>query len=65
MDNEDNVEVSDCCGAEIYENTDICSDCKEHCGVQEWDELDDTPEEMNEHLRSIGYWYEWGSDCDC
>jgi hypothetical protein len=26
---------SDCCGAEIYEDTDICSDCKEHCSEQE------------------------------
>jgi len=24
--------VSDCCGAEIYDDTDICSECKEHCG---------------------------------
>jgi hypothetical protein len=23
--------VSNCCGAEIIENTDLCSDCKEHC----------------------------------
>jgi len=46
-------DVSDCCGASIVFE-DICSDCKEHCGVQEWDELDDTPTEMNDHLRSIG-----------
>ena len=24
-------ELSGCCGAAIYENTDICSDCLEHC----------------------------------
>jgi hypothetical protein len=23
--------VSNCCGASIYSDTDICSDCKEHC----------------------------------
>lgn len=23
--------VSNCCSAAIYENTDICSKCKEHC----------------------------------
>jgi len=23
--------VSNCCGATILENTDVCSDCKEHC----------------------------------
>ena len=25
-------ELSDCCGAELYEETDICTDCKEHTG---------------------------------
>lgn len=25
------MEFSNCCGAMIYEETDICSDCKEHC----------------------------------
>ena len=28
------MKVSNCCGAEIYEETDLCSDCKEHCGVE-------------------------------
>jgi len=23
--------VSNCCGAKVYEDTDLCSDCKEHC----------------------------------
>ena len=23
--------VSNCCGASVYDDTDICSDCKEHC----------------------------------
>ena len=31
--------LSDCCGANIYLGT-MCSDCKEHCEVQE-DEEDD------------------------
>jgi hypothetical protein len=31
---------SDCCGAKIYEDTDICSACKEHCEPQEEDETD-------------------------
>lgn len=22
--------LSDCCGAKFYEDTDVCSDCKEH-----------------------------------
>ena len=46
--------LSDCCGATII-YTDICSDCKEHCGVQEWDDDDLTPEQMNNELRSIGF----------
>lgn len=25
-------ELSNCCSAPVYEETDICSDCKEHCG---------------------------------
>ena len=24
---------SNCCGADVYDDSDICSDCKEHCGV--------------------------------
>jgi len=46
--------VSDCCGAEVIYQ-DICSDCKEHCGVQEWDDDELTPEQMNDELRSIGF----------
>ena len=30
------ADLSDCCGAPIIMG-DICSDCKEHCGVQEED----------------------------
>ena len=30
--NEDEIEnLSECCGAPIHEDTDICSECKEHC----------------------------------
>lgn len=47
-------EVSDCCGAEII-HTDICSECKEHCDVHEFDDLDETPEQMNNRLRSMGF----------
>ena len=28
---EDPIIVSNCCGVYIYEETDICSGCKEHC----------------------------------
>ena len=27
--------VSNCCGASVYANTDICSECKEHCEVED------------------------------
>ena len=26
-------EVSNCCGEPVYEDTDICSSCKDHCKV--------------------------------
>ena len=32
------MEVSDCCGASIYPETDVCSDCKEHCTPVEEEE---------------------------
>ena len=48
-------DVSDCCGAMIYSDTDICSDCQEHCGIQEWDDDEETPEQMNDRLRSMGF----------
>jgi len=34
---------SNCCTAPVYENTDICSKCKEHCEVI-------NQEEKNENL---------------
>jgi len=36
---EDRVPVSDCCAAELYHynETDICPDCGEHCGILEED----------------------------
>lgn len=27
--------TSNCCNALLIENTDLCSDCKEHCDIQE------------------------------
>ena len=33
---EDEVEeVSDCCGADVYDDYDICSNCNDHCGREE------------------------------
>lgn len=32
------MKISDCCGALMYEDTDICSSCMEHCeGTEEED----------------------------
>ena len=28
---EDNSELSNCCNAEILEDSDVCSECMEHC----------------------------------
>ena len=35
------VNESNCCTALIYEDTDICSRCKEHCDIAEYDEDDE------------------------
>ena len=32
--------TSNCCGAKIYDDTDICQDCKEHCGAVDEDEVE-------------------------
>ena len=31
--------LSDCCAADVYEDHMICSECNDHCGYQEEDEL--------------------------
>ena len=31
-------EVSDCCGADVYDDYDICSNCNDHCGREEAEE---------------------------
>lgn len=28
-------ELSNCCGARLIENTDLCSKCREHCDIVE------------------------------
>lgn len=32
--------MSSCCGAPVYTDMEICSDCKEHCGI-EYEEEDE------------------------
>jgi len=27
------MRISNCCGADVYEGTDFCTGCKEHCAV--------------------------------
>lgn len=39
--------VSNCCGMEVYIDTDICSDCKEHCLVVNYED----PEENDTNLK--------------
>lgn len=53
-ENDASDDVSDCCGEPIT-TEDLCLYCGEHCNIKEWDEMDETPYEMNAHLRSIGY----------
>ena len=42
-----NFLISDCCGAPIYSDSDICSDCGEHCEAID----PDTEEETNTEER--------------
>ena len=44
---------SECCGAMVYAETDICSDCQEHCDIE--GEGEETPEETNDFLRNAGF----------
>lgn len=32
MVNKNYNKLSDCCGAAMYDDSDICPECKEHCG---------------------------------
>ena len=34
-------ELSNCCGAPIYEDTDICTECKDHCSVAEDEDMEE------------------------
>ena len=38
----DNMLYSDCCGAIVYDDYDICSECLEHCDV--WEDTDEEEE---------------------
>ena len=29
---------SECCGAPVWDDTDICTECGEHCGIEEEEE---------------------------
>lgn len=41
---------SNCCTAPVYENTDICSDCKEHCEVLETEEEWEAEQEHQQNI---------------
>ena len=48
-------ELSNCCGADIYEDSDICTECNEHCVTMDeekeiamWDKADSKMEERRE-----------------
>tara|TARA_R110002073_G_scaffold199542_2_gene358654 strand:- start:8563 stop:8772 length:210 start_codon:yes stop_codon:yes gene_type:complete len=45
---------STCCGASVYENTDICSACKEHCEVVNLEEQTEEEWEAEcEHQQNV------------
>lgn len=39
--------ISNCCGAEVYEETDICSKCGEHCELELVDDSEETLNSMD------------------
>lgn len=43
--------ISNCCSAEVYDDTDICDYCKEHCGA-----TDVNSEEEAEYEFIINKW---------
>ena len=59
----DNDKLSVCCGAPLYTETDICSDCKEHSGVD-----DEDKEKINDAIDTEDFGakadYEWQKEKD-
>ena len=45
---------SECCGAIVYDDHDICSECLEHCDVWEDDDADDDYLAQVEELLKLG-----------
>ena len=37
----DSDRLSNCCGAPMYSDTDLCSECGEHCSPEESEDLDE------------------------
>jgi len=52
IDDGDILPLSNCCNALIYWETDICSDCKEHC-ISNWDKLEEQYEWQQEVIRDL------------
>ena len=52
----DSSKVSNCCGAYVYTDTDICTKCKEHCDIEEINEKPKLPNDkaFNEKLKESG-----------
>ena len=44
---------SECCGAIVYDDYDLCSECLEHCDVWEDVEEDELETYANEDQRSV------------
>lgn len=43
------MNVSNCCQEPVYQETDICSKCKEHCEVIDLDEVLENENEYKEN----------------
>jgi hypothetical protein len=47
------MNTSNCCGAKVYDNYDICTDCWEHCGVEETIEETNDRKYTNPNINAI------------
>tara|TARA_R100000329_G_C7567099_1_gene200630 strand:- start:517 stop:747 length:231 start_codon:yes stop_codon:yes gene_type:complete len=46
------MQLSECCGAIVYDDTDICSKCLEHCDIYD-DEIDYEEVEKEADARNV------------
>lgn len=57
--------VSSCCGAKVYLDLSICTDCKEHCGIEQEEAGDNTEDcQLCEGTGEV-FHDTWNADAGC